>query len=47
MDIERIIKGSRFVTNMLRLLTTKRERRLAKMQTFMSVLPAEQPNNEH
>ena len=47
MDIERIIKGSRFVTNMLRLLTTKRERRLAKMQTFMSVLPTEQPNNEH
>jgi hypothetical protein len=47
MDIERIIKGSRFVTNILRLLTTKRERRLAKMQTFMCVLPTDQPNDEH
>ena len=47
MGIELIIKNNRFVTNIVRLLTTKRERRLAKMQTFMSVLPAQKSNVEH
>jgi hypothetical protein len=46
MDIERMIKNNRFVTNILRLLTSSRERKLAKMQTFMSVIPEKQPSRE-
>jgi hypothetical protein len=41
MDVERLIKGIRYVKNILRVLTSKRERRLTFMQSSMNVLPSE------
>jgi hypothetical protein len=41
LDVERLIKDNLFVANIIRILTTRRERRLAKMLPFMRALPKE------
>ncbi len=45
LDVEKLIKGNRFVANIIRILTTRRERKLAKMLPFMRALPKESPDD--
>jgi hypothetical protein len=45
LDVERLIKDNLFVAKIIRILTTRRERRLAKMHPFMGVIPKESPDD--